>query len=431
MAKNIIILGTQWGDEGKGKIVDWMTDKVAAVVRFQGGHNAGHTLIIDGKKTILRLIPSGIMHANVISMIGNGVVLSPEALCAEISELVSNDVPVMQRLRISSACNILLPYHVAIDKAREISLGKKAIGTTGRGIGPCYEDKVARRGIRAIDLLHPEELKQKLEKLAQWHNFQLVEYYKQEPIAVEEIYAMLMELSEQIKPMIADVSILLADLQRQGRSIIFEGAQGTLLDVDLGTYPYVTSSNTTAGAASTGTGFGPLYFDEVLGVTKAYVTRVGSGPFPTEQDNEMGALMAKRGHEFGSVTGRPRRCGWFDVVTMRRAIQSNSLSGIILTKLDVLDEFETIRICHGYRLAGQQINQLPFDPEELAKCEPIYEDMPGWQQTTFGSKFYSDLPAAAKAYIKRLEELLAVPIKIISTGPQRDETIILSDPLAE
>ncbi len=430
MAKNIIILGTQWGDEGKGKIVDWMTNRVAAVVRFQGGHNAGHTLIIDGKKTILRLIPSGIMHDGVVSMIGNGVVLSPVALMAEINELVANDVPVFERLRISSACNILLPYHVAIDKARELALGKEAIGTTGRGIGPCYEDKVARRGIRVVDLLHPDQLKEKIKKLSDLHNFQLTEYYKQPALPFDDVIEDLLKLAEEIKPMVSDVSNLLAQLRTMGKSIIFEGAQGTLLDVDLGTYPYVTSSNTTAGAASTGSGFGPLYFDEVLGVTKAYVTRVGAGPFPTELNNEDGAMMAKRGNEFGSVTGRARRCGWFDVVAMRRSIQANSLSGIILTKLDVLDEFELIRICRGYRLNNEMISTLPFDPNLLAQCEPVYEDIPGWKSSTFGVKKYADLPEAAKSYIKRLEELLEVPIIIISTGPDREETIILKDPLA-
>lgn len=428
MAKNIIILGTQWGDEGKGKIVDWMTDRVAAVVRFQGGHNAGHTLIIDGKKTVLRLIPSGIMHDGVMSLIGNGVVLSPEALNREIAELTANGIPVCERLRISTACNILLPYHVAIDKAREFALGNKAIGTTGRGIGPAYEDKVARRGVRVIDLLHPAQLREKLEKLASYHNFLLTHYFKQAAIPVDEVMEMLTTLTEEIKPMIADVASILAGLRAREKNIIFEGAQGTLLDVDVGTYPFVTSSNTTAGAAATGTGFGPLYFDEVLGVTKAYVTRVGSGPFPTELLDEIGKAIAARGKEFGSVTGRPRRCGWFDVVAMRRAIQANSLSGIVLTKLDVLDEFSVVKICRGYTLNGERISTLPFDPVELASCLPIYEEMPGWQHSTAGIQNYEQLPTAAKNYIQRLEKLLEIPIKIISTGPERDETIVLQDP---
>lgn len=428
MAKNIIILGTQWGDEGKGKIVDWLTDRVAAVVRFQGGHNAGHTLIIDGKKTILRLIPSGILHEGVLSLIGNGVVLSPEALMGEIKELLANDVPVMERLRISSACNILLPFHIAIDKAREHSLGKNAIGTTGRGIGPCYEDKVARRGIRVVDLLHPDQLRNKIEIMADFHNFQLQHYHKQPTLSAVEVFESLMKMAEEIKPMIADVTQLLSELSSRGESTIFEGAQGTLLDVDLGTYPYVTSSNTTAGAAATGSGFGPLYFDEVLGVTKAYVTRVGAGPFPTELEDELGALMADRGKEFGSVTGRPRRCGWFDVVAMRRAILANSLSAVILTKLDVLDEFETIKICRGYSLDDEVITSLPFDPCVVAKCKPVYEELSGWKCNTFGIKEYDELPKEAKAYIQRLEELMQLPIKIVSTGPDRTETIIMEDP---
>ncbi len=430
MAKNIIILGTQWGDEGKGKVVDLLTERVAAVVRFQGGHNAGHTLIIDGKKTILRLIPSGILREEVLCLIGNGVVLSPEALIGEINELVAAGTPVMERLRISSACNILLPYHVAIDKARELALGNKAIGTTGRGIGPCYEDKVARRGIRAMDLLHPEKVKVKLEKLAAYHNFQLEHFYKQDTIPVETVLEELLMLAEKIKPMIASVSALLADFREQGKNLIFEGAQGSLLDIDLGTYPYVTSSNTTAGAASTGSGFGPLYFDEALGITKAYVTRVGSGPFPTELNNGTGALMAERGKEFGSVTGRPRRCGWFDVVSMRKSIEANSLSGIVLTKLDVLDEFDTINICTGYRCGDKVLRLPPFDQTLLDQCEPVYEEMPGWKASTYGATDYEQIPQQARDYIRRLEELLRVPILIVSTGPERDQTIILNDPLS-
>lgn len=428
MSKNIIILGTQWGDEGKGKIVDWMTDRVAAVVRFQGGHNAGHTLIIDGKKTILRLIPSGIMHDGVLSLIGNGVVLSLEALKSEIEELTANGIPVSKRLRISMACNLLLPYHVAIDKARERALGNEALGTTGRGIGPAYEDKVARRGIRMVDLLHPKQLREKLEKLADYHNFVLTQYFKQEAIPLQQVLDNLLMLTEEMKPMIADVFSLLGELRGLGKNIIFEGAQGTLLDVDLGTYPYVTSSNTTAGAAATGGGFGPLYFDEVLGVTKAYITRVGSGPFPTELSDDIGKTIAERGKEFGSVTGRPRRCGWFDVIAMRRAIQANSLSGIVLTKLDVLDVFESIKICNGYLLRGERVKTLPFDPEALAACEPIYEEMPGWQTSTMGIKKIEELPQEARAYLQRLAELMDVPIKIVSTGPERDQTIVLEDP---
>ncbi|MBW5803094.1 adenylosuccinate synthase [Coxiella endosymbiont of Ornithodoros amblus] len=421
---NVVILGTQWGDEGKGKIVDMLTADVAAVVRFQGGHNAGHTLIIDGKKTILRLIPSGILREGVLCLIGNGVVLSPPALMEEIEELNAKGIPVTERLRISSACNLLLPYHVALDKAREAELGSKAIGTTGRGIGPAYEDKVARRGIRAMDLLHPGQLLEKIKKAMTYHNVQLEHYYHQTPLDYQSIYNQLMEFREKIKPMIGDVSALLGNLRRQNKHIIFEGAQGSLLDIDLGTYPYVTSSNTTAGSAATGSGFGPLYFDRVLGITKAYVTRVGAGPFPTELTNEEGKEMAKRGNEFGSVTGRPRRCGWFDVISMRRTIQINSLTGIVLTKLDVLDEFAKIYLCTAYRCDGKVVNEPFFDQSLLESCEPVYEEMSGWKTATYGLTYYRKMPKEARNYISRLEELLEVPITIISTGPDRKHTII-------
>jgi adenylosuccinate synthase len=430
MGKNIVILGTQWGDEGKGKIVDLLTDRTAAVVRFQGGHNAGHTLIINGKKTILRLIPSGILHDNVLCLIGNGVVLSPEALMGEIGELEAQGTPVGERLRISSACNLLLPYHVALDQAREAKLGLNKIGTTGRGIGPAYEDKVARRGIRAMDLLHIETLKEKLISLAEYHNFQLQNYYHTQPIPYEQALQQLLQIGEKIKPMIGDVSALLGELRRRGKNIIFEGAQGSLLDIDLGTYPFVTSSNTTAGAAATGSGFGPLYFDGVLGITKAYVTRVGSGPFPTELTDAIGKQIAERGKEFGSVTGRPRRCGWFDVIHMRRSIQMNSLSGMVLTKLDVLDELATIRLCTGYRCNNEILREPPFDQQMLSQCEPIYEDMPGWQTSTFGITEYQKMPQKAQNYIEKIQELTGVPIVIISTGPERHQTIELENPFS-
>lgn len=427
MAKNIVILGTQWGDEGKGKLVDLLTDRVAAVVRYQGGHNAGHTLIIDGKKTVLRLIPSGILREHVKCFIGNGVVLSPEALFTEMQELQSSGVNVSQRLKISPACSILLPYHVAIDQAREKARGDNAIGTTGRGIGPCYEDKVARRGLKAMDLFHPELLKEKLEILADFHNFQLQHYYHATTIDVALVYEQLVKQAEIIKPMITDVMQELAELRAAKKAILFEGAQGTLLDVDLGTYPFVTSSNTSAGAVSTGTGFGPLYLDAVYGITKAYVTRVGAGPFPTELHDDVGAHIAKQGKEFGSVTGRPRRCGWFDVPLMRYSNQANSLTGIVLTKLDVLDELKVVRICTGYLYQGQKLQSIPMDQYIFAKCEPIYEDMPGWQSSTFGLTEYDELPENARNYIERLEELCGVPIAIISTGPDRNQTIILQD----
>ncbi len=425
---NIIILGTQWGDEGKGKIVDMLTEKASAVVRFQGGHNAGHTLIIEGKKTILRLIPSGILHEGVQCLIGNGVVVSPEALMTEIQELELRGTPVIERLRISSACNLLLPYHVVIDQAREKALGGKALGTTGRGIGPAYEDKIARRGIRAVDLLHPKELSEKLKRSVAYHNFYLQNYFEQKPLNANEIHDQLMQVAEKIKPMIGDCTALLSNLNHSGKNIIFEGAQGSWLDVDMGTYPYVTSSNTTAGAASTGSGFGPLFFDKVLGITKAYVTRVGAGPFPTELNNQTGHKMADRGKEFGSVTGRPRRCGWFDVIAMRRSIQLNSLSGIVLTKLDILDDFETIRICTGYQYNDKLLHEPPFDQLLLERCKPIYEDMPGWKTSTFGITTIDHMPPKALNYIKRLEELLGVPITIVSTGPDRKHTIVLQDP---
>lgn len=426
MGKNTVVLGTQWGDEGKGKIVDWLTDQVAAVVRYQGGHNAGHTLVIDGKKTILHLIPSGILREGVQCIIGNGVVLSPEALLEEMSGLEEQGIPVTKRLKISSACNLLLPYHIAIDQAREKQRGKLAIGTTGRGIGPAYEDKVARRGLRAIDLLNLDSLATKLKMLAEYHNFQLEHYYHESPIAYQTVLDQLRRESEKIVPMITDTMTLIGDLYARGENILFEGAQGSLLDIDIGTYPFVTSSNTTAGAVTTGSGFGPRYIDSVLGVTKAYVTRVGAGPFPTELHDEIGTTMAERGKEFGSTTGRPRRCGWFDVPVMRRSIQANSLSGIVLTKLDVLDEFETINICTGYRYKDKVFKTPPFDLEIFSQCEPVYETLPGWRESIFGITEYKKIPQKARDYVSRLEALCEIPIVIISTGPGRDQTIVLT-----
>lgn len=428
MGKNIVILGTQWGDEGKGKIVDLLTDRVAAVVRFQGGHNAGHTLIIKGEKTILRLIPSGILRQKVLCLIGNGVVVSPEALIQEMNELEAKGIPVSERLRISPACSLILPYNIAIDHAREKKRGKDAIGTTGRGIGPAYEDKVARRGLRVLDLLDFHQLEAKLNIIAEYHNFMLTQYYGSEPIAVETVLNQLKNIADRITPLIADVSAILADFRQQGKNLMFEGAQGSLLDIDLGTYPFVTSSNTMAGAASTGSGFGPLFIHEVFGITKAYTTRVGAGPFPTELKDDVGKLMSERGKEFGSVTGRPRRCGWLDIVVMRRAILANSLSGLVLTKLDVMDELPLIRICTGYRYKGQELKLPPYDLKILEACEPIYEELPGWQSSTFGITDYKQMPEAARRYIKRIEELTQVPVMIISTGPERDQTIVLKEP---
>jgi len=425
MGKNIVVLGTQWGDEGKGKVVDLLTEQAKAVVRYQGGHNAGHTLIIEGKKTVLHLIPSGILRDGVQCVIGNGVVLSPEALLEEVSELEEQGVPVVDRLKISVACSLLLPYHVAIDQAREKKRGKKAIGTTGRGIGPAYEDKAARRGLRAGDLCYPERLSQRLKALADYHNFQLEQYYHEDPIPYEDVLQKLNIMAQKIKPMLADTMQLLNEYHRHDETILFEGAQGSLLDIDLGTYPFVTSSNTTAGAVTTGTGFGPCYIDAVIGVTKAYVTRVGAGPFPTELKDDVGEQLADRGKEFGATTGRARRCGWFDVPIMRRSVQANSLSGMVLTKLDVLDELETIKICTGYRYQGEVLETPPFALEALEACVPIYEELPGWQEKTFGIQKYDAIPVNAQNYIARLQALCGIPVMIISTGPDRDETIVL------
>ncbi|MGB0468601.1 MAG: adenylosuccinate synthase [Pontibacterium sp.] len=428
MGRNVVVLGTQWGDEGKGKIVDLLTDQVAAVARFQGGHNAGHTLVIDGEKTVLHLIPSGILRENVTCLIGNGVVLSPEALLKEIRGLEEANVPVRERLRLSPACPLILPYHVALDQAREKARGKTKIGTTGRGIGPAYEDKVARRGLRLGDLMDAERFAAKLKEVMEYHNFQLVNYYKEEAVDYDTVLKQALEMGEQVRPMVADVTAMLHDLRKRGEGIMFEGAQGSLLDIDHGTYPYVTSSNTTAGGTSTGSGFGPLYLDYILGITKAYTTRVGSGPFPTELGCEVGQKLAERGHEFGSTTGRARRCGWFDAVALKHAIQVNSISGICLTKLDVLDGLETIRICVGYvDAAGNRVETLTAS-EDYEAVEPVYEDMPGWSGSTVGAKSIDELPQEARDYIQRLEVLMEAPIDIVSTGPDRIETIVLRNP---
>ncbi|MFZ5697142.1 MAG: adenylosuccinate synthase [Pseudomonadota bacterium] len=428
MGKNVVVLGTQWGDEGKGKIVDLLTDEAKCVARFQGGHNAGHTLVIDGKKTVLHLIPSGILRGEVACLIGNGVVLAPDALMKEIIGLEQNNVPVREGLRLSPACTLILPYHAALDKAREVARGKAAIGTTGRGIGPAYEDKAARRGVRLGDLLHRERFAEKLAGVMDLHNFMLKNYYQAETVDFQQTLDDALLIAEQLKPMIADVTGILHDYRRRGENILFEGAQGSLLDIDHGTYPYVTSSNTTAGGTSTGSGFGPLYLDYVLGITKAYTTRVGGGPFPTELFDGTGKHLAARGHEFGSTTGRARRCGWFDAVALRRAIEINSVSGLCLTKLDVLDGLDVVRICTGYRNADGIVTASPTDADSYEGLEPIYEDMPGWQQSTVGAKRLEDLPIAARSYIKRLEETVGAPIDIISTGPDRVETIILRHP---
>jgi adenylosuccinate synthase len=438
MGKNVVVLGTQWGDEGKGKVVDLLTEKASLVVRYQGGHNAGHTLVINGEKTVLHLIPSGILRDNVTCVIGNGVVLSPEALLREVGMLEERGVPVKERLVISEACPLILPYHVALDMAREKARGSKAIGTTGRGIGPAYEDKVARRGLRVGDLFNPELFAEKLKEVLEFHNFALVNYYKVDAVDFQETFDAAMEYAKVLKPLVTDVTELLDQTRVKGDNILFEGAQGTLLDIDHGTYPYVTSSNTTAGGVATGAGFGPLNLDYVLGIVKAYTTRVGSGPFPTElydgldKQDPVGRHLGEKGHEFGATTGRLRRTGWFDAVAMRRAVQINSISGFCLTKLDVLDGVETIKICTGYQLEdGTVTNVTPMAAEGYEKVTPVYEEMPGWSENTFGVTELDKLPQAAVNYIKRLEELTGVPIDIISTGPDRIETFILRNPFGE
>ncbi|WP_221075926.1 adenylosuccinate synthase [Agarivorans aestuarii] len=431
MGKNVVILGSQWGDEGKGKIVDLLTDKSSYVVRYQGGHNAGHTLVIDGEKTVLHLIPSGVLRDNVTCVIGNGVVLAPDALFKEMAMLEERGVPVKERLVISEACPLILPYHVALDMAREKARGKNAIGTTGRGIGPAYEDKVARRGLRVGDLFDMEQFATKLKEVMEYHNFQLNHYYDAPSVSYEEVLEQMTKMAPVITAMVTDVTDLLDKARRRGDSIMFEGAQGTLLDIDHGTYPFVTSSNTTAGGVATGSGFGPCHLDYVLGITKAYTTRVGSGPFPTELDDDIGQHLGVKGHEFGATTGRKRRCGWLDAVTMRRAVQINSLSGLCLTKLDVLDGLEELKICTGYKMPnGDLLTVPPMAAEGYEVAEPVYESMPGWSENTFGVTAREQLPQAALNYIARIEELLEVPVDIISTGPDRVETIILRHPFA-
>ncbi|KFF50128.1 MULTISPECIES: adenylosuccinate synthase [unclassified Salinicola] len=428
MGKNVVVLGTQWGDEGKGKVVDLLTESAAAVVRFQGGHNAGHTLVIDGQKTVLHLIPSGVLRDDKICVIGNGVVLSPEALIDEIKELEAKGVPVRERLRLSPACPLILPYHVRLDQAREKARGVAKIGTTGRGIGPAYEDKVARRGLRLGDMLHRERFASKLGEVLDYHNFVLTRYHGEPAVDFQEVLDQAMAFAEELRPMVCDAVTLVHDIRKSGENILFEGAQGSLLDIDHGTYPFVTSSNTTAGGTATGSGVGPLYLDYVLGITKAYTTRVGSGPFPTELFDEFGRHLAEKGHEFGATTGRARRCGWFDAVALRHAVQINSVSGICLTKLDVLDGLENIRVCVGYRSKDGDTIDNPVDSEGYEVIEPVYHDLPGWNESTLGVKRVEELPANARAYIAFLEQEVGTPIDIISTGPDRNETIVLRNP---
>ncbi|OWT58557.1 adenylosuccinate synthase [Achromobacter marplatensis] len=429
MSKNVVVIGTQWGDEGKGKIVDWLAESVQGVVRFQGGHNAGHTLWINGKKTILRLIPSGIMHPGVTCFIGNGVVLSPEALLKEIEELEAAGLDVRSRLQISEICPLILPYHVAIDKAREARKGEGKIGTTGRGIGPAYEDKVARRALRVQDLFNPSLFDEKLAEVLDYHNFVLTKYLGAEAVSADEVRDQAMALAPAIAPMVKDVSSNLYAMQQEGKRILFEGAQGALLDVDHGTYPFVTSSNCVAGAASAGAGVGPQQLDYVLGITKAYTTRVGSGPFPTELVDEIGTRLATIGKEFGSVTGRPRRCGWFDGAALKRSVRLNGISGLCITKLDVLDGLETIQLGVGYRVNGEFRDVLPYGAHAVAQAQPVLEELPGWSESTVGITEYDKLPEAARRYLERVAEVCGVPIDLVSTGPDRNETIVLRHPL--
>lgn len=428
MGKNVVVLGTQWGDEGKGKIVDLLTEQVGMVVRFQGGHNAGHTLVIDGEKTVLHLIPSGILREGVTCVIGNGVVLAPDALLREIRKLEEKGVPVRDRLILSGACPLILPYHQALDLAREAARGDAKIGTTGRGIGPAYEDKVARRGVRLIDLADPKAFAEKLREVMEYHNFMLTNYYQVEAVDYQQTLDDCLKMAEELLPMCRDVVDLLHGCRKQGQSLLFEGAQGALLDIDHGTYPFVTSSNTTAGGTATGSGFGPLYLDYILGITKAYTTRVGSGPFPTELFDEQGKHLASRGHEFGATTGRPRRCGWFDAVALRHTIQINSISGICLTKLDVLDGMDTVKVCVGYKKDGQEMKRPPINSDDYEGIEPVYVELPGWKESTLGARSLDELPQNARDYIAFLEQQIEAPIDIVSTGPDRNETIILRHP---
>lgn len=435
MGNNVVVLGTQWGDEGKGKIVDLLTEDAKYVVRYQGGHNAGHTLVIDGEKTVLHLIPSGILRENVKCIIGNGVVLSPDALLKEMKPLEERGIPVRERLYISEACPLILPYHIALDQARELARGKKAIGTTGRGIGPAYEDKVSRRGLRVGDLFDMEAFAQKLKEVMEYHNFQLVNYYKVEEVNYEEVLEQVKGYAELLTSLVIDVTDELDSARKRGDKIMFEGAQGTLLDIDHGTYPYVTSSNTTAGGVAAGSGFGPRHLGYILGIAKAYCTRVGSGPFPTElydgleKQDPVGKHLGTVGNEFGATTGRLRRTGWFDAVAMRRAIQINSLSGFCLTKLDVLDGLEEIKICTSYKMDdGSIVEVSPMSADDFERATPVYETMPGWTENTFGAKSIDELPQTALDYIKRIEDLTGVPVDIISTGPDRNETIIKVHP---
>jgi adenylosuccinate synthase len=430
MGRSVVVLGTQWGDEGKGKIVDLLTEQAAVVARFQGGHNAGHTLVIKGEKTVLHLLPSGILRDNVTCVIGNGVVLSMDALMTEITRLEERGVVVRPKLKISASCPLILPSHAALDQAREKRLGNEKIGTTGRGIGPAYEDKVARRGLRVGELFNEAHFAARLKEVLEYHNFMLANYYGVQTIDFESTLANTLALGEQIRPMVSDTIEILHSHRKANDNILFEGAQGSLLDIDHGTYPFVTSSNTTAGGTATGSGFGPLYLDYVLGITKAYTTRVGSGPFPTELFDDTGVHLATVGKEKGATTGRARRCGWFDAAAVRLAIRINSVSGICLTKLDVLDGLETIKVCTGYKGIDADASSYLMNMDSYQDLEPEYVELPGWSESTVGIKSLDQLPANALAYIRYIEKIIEAPVDIISTGPDREETIILRHPFA-
>ena len=428
MSKNVVVIGTQWGDEGKGKVVDLLTPNASAVVRFQGGHNAGHTLVVGSEKTVLHLIPSGILHKDIRCYIGNGVVLAPDALLAEIGELEAMSIDVRSRLRLSGACPLILPYHVALDQARELARGKQAIGTTGRGIGPAYEDKAARRGLRLADLVYGEDFNERLRQVMDYHNFMLTQYHNTDAVDFVKVQADCDSWRNELRPLIADVTLELARLREQKQAILFEGAQGVLLDIDHGTYPFVTSSNTVSGAATSGCGVGPKALDYILGIVKAYTTRVGAGPFVTELDDPTGIILCERGHEFGATTGRQRRCGWFDAVMMHRSQQINDFTGLCITKLDVLDTLEELRICTAYKLNGEILESPPEDIQRLERCEPVYETLPGWQCATEGITRWPELPENAVRYLERLESLIGVPVDMVSTSPDRQHTIIRHSP---
>ncbi|MEQ8354662.1 MAG: adenylosuccinate synthase [Kiloniellaceae bacterium] len=428
---NVVVVGSQWGDEGKGKIVDWLSERADVVVRFQGGHNAGHTLVIGGEVFKLSLLPSGVVRTNKLSVIGNGVVVDPWALIEEIDRIRAQGVDVTpERLRIAEGVALILPMHGAVDRAREAAKGDGKIGTTGRGIGPAYEDKVGRRAVRLCDLADPQLLRQRVEGLLV-HNNALLRGLGQPEFTADEIVDNLLALAPRILPFADRVWQSLDAARRAGRRILFEGAQGVMLDVDHGTYPFVTSSNTVGGSAAAGSGVGPATLDFVLGITKAYTTRVGSGPFPTELTDETGELLGSRGREFGVVTGRKRRCGWFDAVMVRQAAKVAGINGIALTKLDVLDGFDEIKICVGYEIDGEKRDYLPAQPSRQAKAQPVYESLPGWQESTMGARSWADLPAQAVKYIRRLEELIDVPVALLSTSPERDDTILVRDPFAD